>query len=93
MIHFDAIKNYFPAHLRDQTVFSKYLLKEYLQLLILDYISSTSYVRKLTFIGGTSIRLIKGIDRFSGKPTAEGIQEKHTFPGTFIRPRIDRTSR
>ena len=65
MIQFDAIKNYFPVHLRDQTVFGKHLLKEYLQLLILDYISSTPYIRKLTFIGGTSIRLIKGIDRFS----------------------------
>jgi predicted nucleotidyltransferase component of viral defense system len=65
MIQFDAIKNYYPVNLRDQTVFSKYILKEYLQLLILDYISTTHYIRKITFIGGTSIRLIKGIDRFS----------------------------
>jgi len=41
------------------------MLKEYIQLLILDYISTTEYIRKITFIGGTSIRLIKGIDRFS----------------------------
>lgn len=29
------------------------------------YLSSTPYIRKLTFIGGTCIRLTKGIDRFS----------------------------
>lgn len=33
--------------------------------MILDYLSATPYIRKITFIGGTSIRLIKGIDRFS----------------------------
>lgn len=33
--------------------------------MILDYFSSTPYIRKLTFIGGTCIRLTKGIDRFS----------------------------
>jgi len=43
----------------------KYMLKEYIQLMILDYLSTTSYIRKIRFIGGTSIRLIKGIDRFS----------------------------
>lgn len=33
--------------------------------MILDYLSSTPFIRKITFIGGTSIRLIKNIDRFS----------------------------
>lgn len=33
--------------------------------MILDYLAASPYVRKFTFIGGTSIRLIKGIDRFS----------------------------
>jgi len=33
--------------------------------MVLDYLSSTQYIRKLTFIGGTHLRLIKGIDRFS----------------------------
>jgi predicted nucleotidyltransferase component of viral defense system len=46
-------------------MYHKYLLKEYVLLLILDHLSATSYIRKLVFIGGTSIRLIKGIDRFS----------------------------
>lgn len=33
--------------------------------MILDYLSSTPFIRKITFIGGTSIRLTKNIDRFS----------------------------
>lgn len=45
--------------------FLKYILKEYLQLLVLDYLSTTHHVRKITFIGGTNLRLTKGIDRFS----------------------------
>lgn len=65
MIGFDLIKNYFPQHLRDNAQFSNDILKEYIQLMILDYLSSTPYVRKLTFIGGTNLRLVKGIDRFS----------------------------
>jgi predicted nucleotidyltransferase component of viral defense system len=65
MIQLSQIKNYFPAQLRDNAVFDKHILKEYLQLLILDYLSSTLYIRKMTFIGGTNLRLVKGIDRFS----------------------------
>jgi predicted nucleotidyltransferase component of viral defense system len=41
------------------------MMKEYIQLLILDYLSTTPYIRRLTFIGGTCLRLVKGIDRFS----------------------------
>lgn len=65
MISLEAIKNFFPANLRNNAWSHKYLLKEYIQLMILDYLSSTPYIRKLTFIGGTCIRLTKGIDRFS----------------------------
>ena len=65
MIQMEQIQNYFPVQIREQSVFKKYMLKEYLQLLILDYLSSTPYIRKMVFIGGTSLRLVKGIDRFS----------------------------
>lgn len=65
MIQIAQIKNYFPPQVRDHAVFYKYMLKEYLQLMILDYLSSTSYVQKTVFIGGTNLRLVKGIDRFS----------------------------
>jgi predicted nucleotidyltransferase component of viral defense system len=65
MIQIEQIRNYFPSHIRGNSIFDKYMLKEYLQLMILDYISSTPYIRKMAFIGGTNLRLIKGIDRFS----------------------------
>lgn len=61
----DDIKRYFPPIIRENSLFQKYMLKEYLQLLILDFLSNTPFIRKITFIGGTSIRLTKGIDRFS----------------------------
>ncbi len=65
MISLESIKNFFPVDLRNNAWTHKHLLKEYIQLMILDYLSSTPYIRKLTFIGGTCIRLTKGIDRFS----------------------------
>lgn len=65
MIKLEQIKNFYPEYLRDNSVFQKYILKEYILLLILDYLSTTSFIRKIAFIGGTSIRLTKGIDRFS----------------------------
>lgn len=65
MISLDQIRPFFPPLIRDNPSFQKYMLKEYLQLQVLDYLSATAYVRKLQFIGGTHLRLIKGIDRFS----------------------------
>lgn len=65
MIQIEQLGNYFPAQIRENAVFRKYMLKEYLQLMILDYLSSTPYIRKMSFIGGTCLRLVKGIDRFS----------------------------
>lgn len=65
MIQPELIKKYFPAELRDIASFQKPMLKEHLQLLILDFLSTTTYVEKIVFIGGTNLRLVKGIDRFS----------------------------
>lgn len=65
MIQIEQIKNYFPAQVSNKAIFDKYILKEYLQLLILDYLASTPFVRKVVFIGGTNLRLVMGIDRFS----------------------------
>ena len=65
MIRPEQIENYFPLYLRKNPVFQKYMIKEYIQLIILDYLASTNWIYKLTFIGGTNLRLIKGIDRFS----------------------------
>ena len=65
MISIEHIKNYYPAALADNAAFQKHILKEYVQLLTLDYLSATEHIRKMSFIGGTSLRLTKGIDRFS----------------------------
>ena len=65
MINLELIRNYFPANIRDNASFQKYMLKEYIQLAILDFLSTTPYISKIVFIGGTNLRLVKGIDRFS----------------------------
>jgi predicted nucleotidyltransferase component of viral defense system len=65
MISMDAIRSFYPQPMQGQGVFQKHLLKEYVQLIVLDYLATTRHVRKLAFIGGTSLRLLKGIDRFS----------------------------
>lgn len=65
MISIDSIKNFYPTSISGNAAFLKHILKEYVQLLVLDYLSTTHYVRKITFIGGTNLRLLKGIDRFS----------------------------
>ena len=65
MIQIEQIRNYFPAQIRGNSGFDKHILKEYLQLMILDYLSSTPNIQKMAYIGGTNLRLVKGIDRFS----------------------------
>jgi len=65
MIRIEQIRNYFPEAIRENSIFDRHILKEYLQLMILDYLSSTPYILKIVFIGGTNLRLVKGIDRFS----------------------------
>ena len=65
MIDIDYIRSFFPPAIARESRFDRYMLKEYLQLLILDHLATTFYINKLSFIGGTNLRLIQGIDRFS----------------------------
>lgn len=65
MIDLAYIKSFFPPTMANDGRFDRYMLKEYLQLMILDHIATTPYVTQLAFIGGTNLRLIQGIDRFS----------------------------
>ncbi len=65
MIELNQIKNFFPPDLRDRPTYQKYMLKEYLQLVILDFLATTNFVRRIVFIGDTNLRLVMGIDRFS----------------------------
>lgn len=65
MIDLNYISSFFPPHVAANANFRKHMLKEYIQLMILDYLSDTPHIGKMAFIGGTNLRLIKGIDRFS----------------------------
>jgi len=65
MIDLRYISGFFPAFLRNNPDYSKHMVKEYVQLLVLDYLSTSPYISKLAFIGGTNLRLVKGIDRWS----------------------------
>lgn len=65
MIDLDYIRSFFSPMIARESRFERYMLKEYLQLLILDHIATTPYINKVSFIGGTNLRLIQGIDRFS----------------------------
>ena len=65
MLQPEYIKNFFPPEIRENRNQQKYMIKEYLQLLILDYLTTTPFLRKIVLIGGTNLRLTKGIDRFS----------------------------
>lgn len=65
MIDIEYIRSFFPSTIARDSRFDRYMLKEYLQLLILDHLASTPYISKVSFIGGTNLRLIQGIDRFS----------------------------
>jgi len=65
MVDISLIKSFFPEQIRDNQLLEKHMLKEYIQLTILDYLSTTQFIRKLCFIGGSNLRLVRGIDRFS----------------------------
>ena len=65
MIDIEYIRSFFPPIIACQSRFDRYMLKEYLQLQILDYLTTTSYINKISFIGGTNLRIVQGIDRFS----------------------------
>lgn len=65
MIDLNYISGFFAQPLRENPAFAKHIVKEYIQLMALDYLSTTPYIKKLAFIGGTNLRLVKGIDRFS----------------------------
>lgn len=65
MIDLNYINSYYPPQITSNAAFQKHIVKEYIQLMVLDYLATTPYICRLSFIGGTNLRLIKGIDRFS----------------------------
>src|SRR3990172_9175578 len=41
------------------------IVREYIQVKVLDYLYRTDLFNSIYFVGGTSLRLLRGIDRFS----------------------------
>lgn len=64
MMDIETIRSLAPAELRGGQ-FDKHLLKEYVETLALNWLVSSKWASHLTFIGGTNLRLVRGIDRFS----------------------------
>ena len=65
MIDMEYIRGFYPPYIAQNANSQKHILKEYVELLALEWITRSPYAAKLIFIGGTNLRLIHGIDRFS----------------------------
>jgi len=64
MIDFEHLKTWFPEKYR-QKQYARFIYREFFQYMILDFLANSKYAPKICFIGGTNLRLIHGIDRFS----------------------------
>jgi len=62
MLNFDQIKSFYPEHLHP---YGTFLMREYLQVRILNFISNSSFGRSLFFLGGTALRIVHENQRFS----------------------------
>ena len=65
MLDLEYIRGFYPPYIAQNANFQKHMLKEYVELLALEWIARSPFAAKLVFIGGTNLRLIHGIDRFS----------------------------
>lgn len=65
MIDLNTLLGFYPPHIAGNAAFRKHILKEYVELLSLEHLSRSPFVPHLAFIGGTNLRLVYGIDRFS----------------------------
>lgn len=65
MIDIKQLLPYYPKPIADNAAFHKHILKEYVELLSLEHLSQSAFSPQLVFIGGTCLRLVHGIDRFS----------------------------
>jgi predicted nucleotidyltransferase component of viral defense system len=65
MISFEEIKSFFSEGIRKNPSHYEYMLKEYFHYRILDLVFSNEHASKLSFIGGTNLRILHQIQRFS----------------------------
>ena len=61
----ENIKPFFPRDVAANTSLESLMLKEFLQTQILEFLSRRPETEHLAFIGGTCLRIVHGIDRFS----------------------------
>jgi predicted nucleotidyltransferase component of viral defense system len=62
MLSLQEIKPYYPEQLQS---YERFIIREYLQYKILEIIFETPYESKLSFLGGTCLRIIHNNSRFS----------------------------
>lgn len=65
MIDLSSLLSFYPQQIAANAAFHKHVLKEYVELLALEHLMQSPFAPKLVFIGGTNLRLVYGIDRFS----------------------------
>jgi len=92
MLNVEQIQNHFPPLINENPAHKKYMIKEFIQLMILNFLATSKFAKKITFIGGTNLRLVKGIDRFSEDLdfdckdfSAENFQDMSQSVLTFLR--------
>lgn len=61
----DNIRIFYPPVIAQNKAFDSMILKEYIQCQTLEYLSRQPNAAGMTFIGGTCLRLVHGINRFS----------------------------
>ncbi len=62
MLSLKEIKPFYPEFLQ---FYERFIIREYLQYKILEIIFETPYENKLSFLGGTCLRIVHGNSRFS----------------------------
>jgi predicted nucleotidyltransferase component of viral defense system len=62
MLSLNEIQNYYPEELKP---FKRFILREYLQYKILEILFESEYAHKLSFLGGTCLRIVHEQQRFS----------------------------
>lgn len=62
MLSINEIQSYYPKELQ---TFKRFILREYLQYKILEIIFENEYAHKLSFLGGTCLRIVHQQQRFS----------------------------
>lgn len=62
MLSIQEIEKYYPENVR---VFKRNILREYLQYKILAILFDSEYASKISFLGGTALRIVHGNSRFS----------------------------